>query len=896
MTTDSTPYSIEQQRIRFRRLSLHQEAPGHPLLNRANWGLALSGGGIRSATFCLGVLQAMARAPAPTLPDEPAQPAAAAAAAAENSLLSRVDYLSTVSGGGYIGSFFSSLFLPGRLRDQAPHDAVAQAAREAYQTLRFEPPGRISTGVDYREQPVGQGPTAWLRENGRYLTPTGSGDMLYALAMTWRNWLSLHAMIGLPILLLLSLLTLFQVLSDASLLIWPLMAALLFALPCAVAYWLVIPQGDLDQPPTLSNAAFRSLLAIVGGLWIGGAFAYRMTQWQAVGTLTLAAALVGSSALLISWQLVRKLARQRDPSKDPRCNNCVRNYRVQITRALGHAIVAVITLGFLALLVTGAEALYDYLLSYQALCTPLLLGLLVWLIRRLVLLKDEKNLPGWMRTLPLDVLALIAGSLLLTLLCLCWALLVQWIAHDGGPLPNDTTTAWRLLALSLLAAVLVCVSGRFIGFLNTSSLQTFYSARLIRAYLGASNGRRFNGPPQQRRTYLSVAEPMPSDDLSLQQYYAVPSAGPVHLINVTMNLTVDPAEQLVQRDRKGQPLCIAPNWAPTLGGEPVGHDNPAERYTLDGKPYCRDLSQALASEIMQPLSLGQWIGVSGAAFSTGLGRATSLGMSLILGLANVRLGIWWPSRFLDPGQSQWRPRDLKPWTYFSNQAYLFYEFTARFHGYRRDYQYLSDGGHFDNTATYELLRTGRHVELIVTCDCGCDPDYQFGDLANLIRLARIDQALEIREDPGVLAHPQLKAVFASLEEFRQPVSTDSHKCALLLNVYAHTSGAQTDLAAKPHCRILVLKPRLIAGLTPDVVNYAQTHPDFPNQSTVDQFFDEAQFESYRQLGLNIGQKLFGQPGHASEIADALWRYLEQTGAPKHRRPDQPLDLSEADRP
>ena len=50
-------------------------------------GLALSGGGIRSATFCLGFLQALA----------------------SQGLLRRVDFLSTVSGGGYIGAFLGGL-------------------------------------------------------------------------------------------------------------------------------------------------------------------------------------------------------------------------------------------------------------------------------------------------------------------------------------------------------------------------------------------------------------------------------------------------------------------------------------------------------------------------------------------------------------------------------------------------------------------------------------------------------------------------------------------------------------------------------------------------------------------------------------------------------------------
>src|SRR3954454_12098922 len=49
-------------------------------------GLALSGGVIRSATFNLGVLQALA----------------------ELELLEEFDYLSTVSGGGYIGSWLSA--------------------------------------------------------------------------------------------------------------------------------------------------------------------------------------------------------------------------------------------------------------------------------------------------------------------------------------------------------------------------------------------------------------------------------------------------------------------------------------------------------------------------------------------------------------------------------------------------------------------------------------------------------------------------------------------------------------------------------------------------------------------------------------------------------------------
>jgi len=67
------------------------------LHKRGRTALCFSGGGIRSATFGLGVLQGMAaRSVSQQAPDAPPQ------------LLGEVDYLSTVSGGGYLGGWFSS--------------------------------------------------------------------------------------------------------------------------------------------------------------------------------------------------------------------------------------------------------------------------------------------------------------------------------------------------------------------------------------------------------------------------------------------------------------------------------------------------------------------------------------------------------------------------------------------------------------------------------------------------------------------------------------------------------------------------------------------------------------------------------------------------------------------
>lgn len=41
--------------------------------------------------------------------------------------------------------------------------------------------------------------------------------------------------------------------------------------------------------------------------------------------------------------------------------------------------------------------------------------------------------------------------------------------------------------------------------------------------------------------------------------------------------------------------------------------------------------------------------------------------------------------------------------------------------------------------------------------------------------------------------------------------------------------------------------------SPDILHYKRTHPAFPHEPTSDQFFDEAQFESYRALGYHVGR-------------------------------------------
>jgi hypothetical protein len=70
--------------------------------------------------------------------------------------------------------------------------------------------------------------------------------------------------------------------------------------------------------------------------------------------------------------------------------------------------------------------------------------------------------------------------------------------------------------------------------------------------------------------------------------------------------------------------------------------------------------------------------------------------------------------------------------------------------------------------------------------------------------------------------------------------------------------------------VLYLKASLTGDEPEDVQQYRKAHDSFPHESTADQFFTESQFESYRQLGLHVVRSafdnIFSEPSPASEQA------------------------------
>lgn len=890
----------ERERAHRRRHALDITRPKGQ--EQAQWGIALSGGGIRSATFCLGALQALAHSPGPLASSgQPAVPAdapvadttghhAAPPTGSRDPLIAQFDYLSTVSGGGYIGGFFTSLFVPGRLTGLDPGEDPLIVTRRAWRALQDEPPARISADTQYDDAHPGRAALAWLRDNGRYLAPHGAGDMLYGMGVALRNWMATHYVIGTVILMGLAVLLALRLLLawccpayaewEARLCeaagpqgggiwwspTWALIAVVATVAmgPVGMAFWFSHPARtaggrapDTGDPTTLKplpvtwasflGGVIALLLFLVGLLGVGWE---RGTRWP-LGPI------VSGSGVFVAWSvLIYGLSALwlREAT--------ITRQRVVLTRCLTQSLMVMIVIALLAAIETLAQTLWLGWQVQSGVIGGAVLGALVWLLRAGLPKLADKSTVALVERLPLDLLAGVLGIALWIAVASAFGMLllqVVWFGHEAAEVAaslRDPHTLQALLGYTvgtlLVAIFLALVVGQFPGFLNLSTFQSLYAARLTRAYLGATNHRRFN--PRARSRHRDVAEPIEGDSLDTTAPYANPLA-PVHFINVCVNQTVSPGEQLVQRDRKGKPLVIAPHG-----------------YYLDRGAYAIN-PQGPRNELSYPLSFGDWIGVSGAAISTGLGRNTGLGFSLIVGFANLRLGRWWPGLPEHKGmRSHWVRR------VFTTQTYLIDEIRGLFYGSHRRYQYLSDGGHFDNTGVYELLKPERDrgVRLIVLCDCGQDVDNDFRDLANLIRLARIDHGLEIRVNEEAADDPDLFKRFGRPADFRRrPDGTlppPSTRCAILLDVLT----THRDMASPPRApgslvaRIVLLKPVLTSDAPVDLTHYQGTHESFPQQSTGDQFFDEAQWESYRQLGLHIGLGVFPQdPGSA--YGQAFWR-------------------------
>lgn len=773
-----------------------------PALDAGTWGLALSGGGIRSATFCFGLLKALAK----------------------NQLFHRFDMLSTVSGGGYIGATVGRLF----------HDAgrTGQPAQEVEAAL---------ADADTRWFAF------WLRANGRYLLPRGGKDLLFAAANFGRNLVGVHIEVALLCLLLGSLLVQLdlglwqwadcltrktctwpswvtaEVLGVLSrwpspwLLVPPLM---LVAAALASAYWLLPSKTREDVPPH----RWLVVALCLGVCWeLVNYWRVRPAATTETGALVVPGwLLLTAGGVLLAWVagalIAQGMARWYPDSPDVSRNRLTAGLACILYGGLAVLVLGLVDV--LAWLLADADAKHQGAVGAAAMLTVVALRAVLPKIADL----PRSLTPG--TRINLSSLVNVVGLSVLLLILVFWVSVVHRVStlalfdERWGLLQFANSWFW-LSVLTLPVALMMIVSLRNRDFLNRSSLYTFYRARLVRAYLGAGNVARFGGHLRaataacqrheiSRPDSVSVQDVDAGDDVAMADYAPHAGGGPVHLINACVNQTRDPHGGLFNQDRKGLPITVGPQGRLRIGDEGWS-----------------------AGEGAEDMTLGSWMAISGAAVAPGLGSSTKPGIASLLTLCGIRLGYWWDARTLQRGDGGPARRRVGKY----NQ--LLAELQGRFDGTGRADWYLSDGGHFENTAAYALLR--EECALVVVADCGADPRYAFGDLENLARKARIDLQAQI-----TFLKPRLPTTLTLFGSLNDLASGDTQACLAL---------ARIDYRSGKKGYMIVVKPNMCAGVPVDLVNFKADHPLFPQEPTTDQFFSEAQWESYFHLGYTMGLHL-----------------------------------------
>lgn len=943
----------ERERLLLRRAHLGRAVePPPPELPADSTGLALSGGGIRSATFALGFFQGLGKA----------------------RQLHHLDFLSTVSGGSYFGAVISSLLArPGGPSIEQVEDLLPES-----------PPlnARPAANKDGR-------PAPWLRRNGYYLAPNG-GDVLLAGSIWLRNWLALHLVIfialvtgglllQLPWLVLgdsthkLPLTAALQAGVSSGLVVSPwldvLLLPLLLALAAGWAFWLLPGSAPPPAQPAMPGRLSERLrephpvLGAVLAVLLAGAIALLsryaqspLLNWPWLPGAARALLLVALLSLVLRYWATRKAA-----PGDGAARNWLSRYLARCLGLAGLLLLVALTdsLGqsaYASLFVkesywAGASAFAGLVLAALSRLLLLPKTAKAWLTEKL---PEGQSLLSSLPQLSLQKLVPIIAALL-ALFWLSAAVTLShaiardfkdpWLVHPTRSPPAVAATAvaepetesepepepskdssdqpapakavsatevgaktetkgkapaaapvcplapaetpacpppaaarlappgpaqlWPWLCGLVLLGAFSLLFGHTWSFVNRSSYQALYAARLTRAYVGAGN-------PERTRERKPVTDPLPNDDVPLAQFASEDvqrRGGPLHLINVTVNETASANDGTVNRDRKGIGMSVGPcgfsagvshhalllNAATELQAlhRPASaqeREQNLTRYNMFGLAQGADEA---APSRLEALTLANWTAISGAAVAPGLGHHGGLGLSFLIAFANLRLGYWWRS-----GSDAYRAtsvsrnarglaRQLR--RLLPVHFYLGLEFAGRFPGADEPYWYLTDGGHFENLGLYELIR--RRLPLVISVDAEADPDGGFESLVGLIGKARVDFGTDIEfldetelKDSGLL----LPGLVGPLDQL-VTVTGDAPapaKARLALARLKYPEGAPGWL--------LYLKAAYVGDEPRDLHAYRQQQPRFPHQTTGDQFFDETQWECYRKLGEHTAERLFGE--------------------------------------
>lgn len=278
------------------------------------------------------------------------------------------------------------------------------------------------------------------------------------------------------------------------------------------------------------------------------------------------------------------------------------------------------------------------------------------------------------------------------------------------------------------------------------------------------------------------------------------TAAPYHIINTTL-VTIDSPHPTL-RGRGGENFIFSPLYC--------GSPSTAHVKTAGYLGGTMDLATAFS--------------ISGAAVDPNTGSTRSRALSFFMTLVNAKIG-YWIAHPLHAG-------NVTEMTWNCGYAYAVLEMLGVWVNENSYRVRLSDGGKFENLGLYELVR--RRCKRVIVCDATADPKCTFEDLGNAIEKARADFGAQIELDVAPLL----------------PLADGRSALAGATGRIRYADGTEGTL--------IYLTTMVTNGLSEDIYAYHRQHPEFPDQPTLDQFFDEAQFEAYRALGHQIGGDVFAR--------------------------------------
>jgi hypothetical protein len=850
--------------------------------------LCLSGGGIRSATFCLGVIQALA---AFDVKSGTVRADQGHLGAPEDALFGRFHYLSTVSGGGYIGSWLS-----------------AWRSYDDFRKVRNELIGRPD-GPDVEPPEV-----SWLRAYSNYLTPRvgiGSADAWTAVALYARNLL-LNWLVILPVLCL----ALFglKFIATASVAVareedaWWLIGAigLIGAASLIVAQAFTTrhrpvrrespPKPLKGVPPTASPNNIRQRSFIERDLvWsVLSAIAFTIVFCSQAGTawvetngrdvVLVTLAIVGAVIFAVGW-IAGWSAR---PS--------LKDFALWVASGLVYG--ALIGLGayLFALLQPYAERT-DFKLSL-----PIIFGIPWVLMSQLIAEMIFVGLVSYELDSDSDREWLGRAAGWISAVAIGWAItaflsvgignlayqnsfhydLGRYITALGGvsgiatallgmsgktsATTDDNRQSWTTFVFNLLLSIAgpVFVAALIVGASIALDLLMFGDTLLHALH---------NPPPTPLTIVLYlvvgaavalVVEVIASKNVNINRFS-------LHAVyrNRLVRGYLGAARQARNPDRftgfdDSDNIHVQNLWPPqaTCDGQNTfglfhvlnialnvveakrlaWQERKAEPFTVSPR-HCGSALKGFrpsceyAGKKAGGITLGTAMAISGAAVSPNMGYYSSPSISLLLAFFNVRLG-WWLG---NPG---WQGNDsyATEGPDFAIKPLLQEAFGLTTDDKR--YVYLSDGGHFEDLGLYEMVR--RRCRFIVVVDAGEDVHLAFNDLGNAIRKIYID--LGVRIDFMGLQDLRNRPPRAGIDE---PQHIPYHAMGFIDYKAADGGGSSNGT-------ILYIKPALHWTEPAGIASYAAAHSAFPHETTTDQWFTESQFESYRSLGFEITKDILSK--------------------------------------